>query len=190
MITIITPTIKGRERMLEECKASVKTQTKRVKHEVILDDNKIGASKIRNQAVKNAKTEWVLFLDDDDMLKPTHIEKIAPYLKDYDVIVTWPEYIGTPIQPQWLYQQFDPSILDKWCPWGQCAAVRRNIYLKVGGQPEKGVVFEDWALWKHLYKAGAKFKVIPEILWIHRWHPDQRTYRDLLEYKDGKLSLT
>ena len=189
MITIITPTIKGREDMLAECVASVKAQTKPVKHTIILDNKKLGAPAIRNKAVEDAKTDWVLFLDDDDLLHPKHIEKIEQFLKDFDVIVTWPEYIGMPVQPQWLYKEFDPSILDEWCPWGQCAAVRCSKYLEAGGQPEKGVVFEDWALWKRMREADAKFKVVPEILWVHRWHPGQRTNDDLQQHRDGKLKL-
>lgn len=190
MITVITPTIKGREDMLKTCKKSVAAQTKPAKHTVILDKHRAGAPKIRNQAVKNAKTEWVLFLDDDDALHPKHIEKIEPFLQDYDVVFTWPRYVGMPVQPQWLYKEFDPSILDEWCPWGQCAAVRRSKYLEVGGQPEKGVVFEDWALWKRLRDGGARFKIVPEILWIHRWHPAQRTNQDLIDHRGGKLKLS
>jgi glycosyltransferase involved in cell wall biosynthesis len=174
--------------MLQECIASVKAQTRPVIHKVVLDDKKIGAPAIRNQAVESATTEWVLFLDDDDLIHPQHIEAIEPFLDNYDVIMTWPEYMGAPVQPTWLWQEFDPPILDSWCPWSQCAAVRRQSYLDAGGQPE-GVVFEDWALWKRLRDTQARFKVVPQKLWMHRWHQGQRTREDMIEYQAGKRQL-
>lgn len=188
MITVITPTIIGRENMLKACIASVSEQSMPATHLVIQDTKKIGAPRIRNDAVESVSTEWVLFLDDDDLLEKTHIEKLQPYLNDYDVILTWPSYTGTPMQPTWLYKEFDPKILDEWCPWSQCAAVRRSKYLEVGGQPE-GVVYEDWALWKKLRDNGAKFKVVPEVLWTHHWHEGQRTKQDIKNYQAGKLTL-
>lgn len=189
MITVITPTIASRKELLAECVKSVKAQTVPVKHTIILDDTQQGAPAIRNAAVAAATSDWVLFLDDDDLLKPEHIAKIEPFADSADVIITWPDYLGFPVQPQWLWKEFDPAILDEWCPWGQCAAVRREIYLAVGGQPD-GVVFEDWALWKRLRDGGARFRIVPEILWTHRWHNQQRTITDMTEYHQGSRKLT
>jgi len=81
-VTVITPTVPGREKLLEECIESVRKQTLQpVAHLVLMDKDKEGPAVIRNRLLKQVETEWVAFLDDDDLLMPNHFDVHNTYMR-------------------------------------------------------------------------------------------------------------
>ena len=85
-VTVITPSMPSRERFLAEAMASVAAQTVPVAHLIIVDEGRSVAEK-RNALVEAADTEWVAFLDDDDLLDPHHIETLLGH--DADVVIPY-----------------------------------------------------------------------------------------------------
>ena len=74
-VTVVVPTIAGREDLLARALLSVATQTvEPAEVLVITDHQRQGAWWARNQGAALAKTRWLAWLDDDDELLPGHLE--------------------------------------------------------------------------------------------------------------------
>jgi hypothetical protein len=184
-LTVVTPTIEGREKFLQQNRKTVEAQTVgALPHLVMLDENRDGPSAIRNRLVEEVETPWVLFLDDDDWLEYDYYETVEPFLTDdYDVVYTWCKRLGFKDN---LDVEFDPERLKQgnFIPVTACVRVER--FHEVGGFPE-GVAYEDWALWVNTLKAGGKFHVIKEKKWTYRRHGGSRTHENQHKVASGQV---
>jgi glycosyltransferase involved in cell wall biosynthesis len=52
-----------------------------------IEGKKSGAGPVRNECIKKATTEWVAFLDDDDVVTNDYVEKLAMESKDADLVI-------------------------------------------------------------------------------------------------------
>lgn len=174
MITIVTPTIQGREQLLKECRFSIAAlaSTQPFTHITMLDVNGDGPAVMRNRMLKQVVTEWTLFLDDDDVLFPNYLDAVGPHLANADVVYTaWQLSGATDPVP---YPRFDPTLLRSHNFIPVTACVRTSMLRQVGGFPVDAEL-EDHALWLSLLDAGARFTYTPVIAWHYRRHPGSRT---------------
>lgn len=174
MITIVTPTIPGREHLLNECRTSVAAlaSTQPITHITMLDSNGDGPAAMRNRMLSQVLTEWTLFLDDDDLLFPNYLHAVTPHLAAADVVYTaWQLSGATDPVP---YPRFDPDLLRQHNFIPVTACVRTEALRKVGGFPNDAEL-EDHALWLALLDAGARFTYTPVIAWHYRRFPGSRT---------------
>lgn len=174
MITIITPTIPGREQLLKECRSSVAAlaSTQPFTHITMLDVNGDGPAVMRNRMLTQVATEWTVFLDDDDLLFPNYLDAVTPLLPDADVVYTAWQLTGA-VDPV-PYPRFDPDLLRQHNIIPVTACVRTELLQQVGGFPTDAEL-EDHALWLSLLDAGARFVYTPVIAWHYRRHPGSRT---------------
>jgi len=203
-VTVITPTISGREELLEECMASVDAQTmKPAKHLIGLDKNLEGPAVIRNRLAKEVDTEWIAFLDDDDLLMPNHFEIHNTYMRDegwdfghgnlelklvedvvadqgfmYDVISSWCMLVDDAGDSR----LFDTAphidrIMENHNSLPVTATVRTSTFRSVGGFSARAR-FEDMALWQSLIAANAEFKAVYIPTWYYRVHPNSRNSKE------------
>lgn len=176
MITVLTPTIHGREDLLRECQLSVaelaSTQTAPLTHIVMRDVNGDGPAVMRNRMLRQVTTEWTLCLDDDDLLFPNYLDVVTPHLSTADVVYTAWQLSGA-IDPV-PYPRFDPGLLRQHNFIPVTACVRTEMLRQVGGFPTD-VELEDHALWLNLVDAGARFVYSPVIAWHYRRQPGSRT---------------
>lgn len=186
ILTVVTPTIPGREDFLEQCKDSVLKQTAgKLPHVVGVDHDREGPAVVRNRLVEQVETPWVLFLDDDDWLEYDYYERIDPHLVDpHEVVYSWCKRVGLKVN---LDVEFDADSLrrDNFIPVTAC--VRTERFRELGGfPPEAG--YEDWALWiKILDAAGPEaFCLVKEHLWTYRRHPHSRTYQNQKDIAAGR----
>jgi glycosyltransferase involved in cell wall biosynthesis len=98
-VTVVIPTIAGREELLTRALRSVNAQ--QVKPGAIIvhqDDERRGAYWARNQGLEKVDTDWVAWLDDDDELLPNHIKVLVrgANKSGADLIFSYPEFIGGP----------------------------------------------------------------------------------------------
>lgn len=168
MITVITPTIPGREDQLAECRASVAALE--LNHMVMVDVNGEGPAVLRNRMLEHVVTEWVLFLDDDDLLFPNYVDTVTPHLADADVVYTAWQLSGA-IDP--MPHPFDPDLLRQHNIIPVTACVRTEAVRSVGGFGDEKL--EDHELWLALLDAGYRFRYTPVIAWHYRRAPQSRS---------------
>lgn len=193
-ITLITPTIPGREEMLERAIRSVLRQRQLPDFMmVMLDVHRMGCAEMKNAMVCKSSTEWVAFLDDDDELLPNHIETLMRAAHIYpqcDLFYTWFEPVGmtdplacpddagqmkNPLGIQFGERQQKHLLeVDNFIP---CTVMlRADAMLKVGGfqkhkEPPTPVYDrDDLGLWRAMLQAGSKFRHIPEVTWRYHHH--------------------
>lgn len=137
---------------------------------IALDHYRQGAAITRNRALNMATTEWVVFLDSDDILYPEYLEKVFIHQRENDADVVWPWFdVGGSTDP------FPMHFGRQWNPlephsFPITTLVRRELAIKVGGFPVLEPVGstclgEDFPFWVSLSNAGAKFAHLPERLW-------------------------
>lgn len=171
MITVVTPTIPGREHLLAECEASVKAAG--LPHLIALDENQAGPAPVRNRLVERVRTPWVLFLDDDDLLNPAYRQLVERYLSGADVVYTAWDLVGGD-EPKPKPGPFDAELLARQNFIPVTACVRVSALRAVGGFPE-GARLEDHELWKTMCAAGYRFRYVPVVAWTYRRLPGSRT---------------
>jgi GT2 family glycosyltransferase len=186
-IAVLTPTLPRRTEMLAEAIASVEAQTlKPAAHLIGVDHAGVGIGLMLNRLAAATRCQWLARLDDDDLLEPRHLEVLASAVPDADVVYTWcriaprvgpdgepptPSVLGTWWTPN---QEFDPDALRVANYIPATALIRRSLWEDIGGwsatgPPPQGAG-EDWDFWLRALDHGARFRCIPEVTWIYRYH--------------------
>jgi hypothetical protein len=184
-VTLIIPTVAGRQSLLERALASVACQTRRPDMVLIEPDpDRSGPGPTRNRALYRTVTEWVAFLDDDDELLPGHLRVLmrAAALSGADVLYPQFQDVGHVPEARRVPQglAFDPGLLGRANFIPITVLARTRLIREVGafadpaaaprrdGQPQ-----EDWGLWLRLLAARARFQPVPQVTWRWHHHPGQ-----------------
>lgn len=63
----------------------------------VVDERKLGPSSARNAGLRHVTTDWVMFFDSDDVMRPNHIERAMEIAeKDSEIdLIGWPIEINT-----------------------------------------------------------------------------------------------
>lgn len=139
-----------------------------------------GVCRARNTGLANVETPWVAFLDADDRVASTYVEKmLAPTddARSWDAI-----YCGyRRVTPEGVVAatSFDPrlaelgfELLARECPVAlHCMVVRRDRLLAIGGFDPALRTCEDWDLWQRLAREGLRVTAVPEMLADYRLSP-------------------
>jgi GT2 family glycosyltransferase len=111
-------------------------------------------------------SDWLLPLDDDDLLDPDCVEVLLAASADADVVYPFCRVEG----------RDDFYIVNKlWCERSLflqpfipvTALVRRDFFVMLGGF--RNVEMEDWDLQKRAVLHGARVVCVPEVLWTYRF---------------------
>lgn len=139
-------------------------------HLIAVDYKRIGPGFLRNLIVKQSAAEWLVFLDDDDLLDPEFVEL---HLKEAvaqqaDMVYALPRY---PPRSEWRppITAFDPRRLLAGPYIPITALVRRSTFDEVGGFRITNNC-EDHRLWLDMMKIGARFRHLPKVCWTYRLH--------------------
>lgn len=173
-VTIVTPSIPPRSSLLARMLASAAAQTHPVAaFSVALDNRKAGAGPTRTRALRQAQTDWVAFVDDDDELLPCHLEVLVRAQAETDADVVWPwfQVIGgsDPITCN-RGKQWDPASPHT---FPITALVRNEVAQECDFPPPlsgHGCSGEDFNFWMQVSNLGAKFHHVNEVTWC--WHHD------------------
>jgi glycosyltransferase involved in cell wall biosynthesis len=152
----------------------------------------------RNFGVQEAKSEWVAFLDADDLWQSNKLERQMEELSrnpEADLCYTGRVLLlqghentrlgkVVPVPPaekirQALYHNttFLPSSV----------VMRRSTFLAIGGHDTHFKIVEDWDTWLRLLHAGTKFAACSEPLMLYRIHSNSTSHNAipaLLECKE------
>jgi glycosyltransferase involved in cell wall biosynthesis len=147
---------------------------------ILKKDKKQGLSYAKEFGLKHVETEWVGFLDGDDLYLPDKIEKQLHYIEnnEIDFLATHAWNITGINDDNLLPSCFDVNdnithldifnkIFSENVLTHGSMLVRKNALLELGGYRDiKGM--EDWDLWQRAINNGYKFYQIPERLYIYR----------------------
>jgi GT2 family glycosyltransferase len=190
-LTIITPSIPGREHLLSECIQSVQNQTLRPWAHLIrvqsplserLDVAHIAA---QQQALLPAvETGWLSCLGDDDLYLPNHVDTVAEHFDRADVVYTLDEQRHLPSTDVngWSNDEI-LELLGRMNFLNGSSAMRTELVREVGGWGvpdangvfESGATWEDWDLNIRMARAGARFLFVPVTTWVYRLGPHARS---------------
>jgi glucosyl-dolichyl phosphate glucuronosyltransferase len=155
-----------------------------------------GLSKARNTALKEAKSSYIAFLDDDAIPCPNWL---ASLLHAFQTVQPEPVCVGGLIRPLWelpkpdwvqptmenLFTILDGGDQPRWFrpnefPWGANVAYQRDALLKIGGFHEKLgrkgkslLSGEEYLLNATLQNQGGGFYYHPEAA-VDHWIPKER----------------
>lgn len=153
----------------------------------------VGRVAALNLALQEAKDDWLLMMDADDLALPQLIEKEVLFLErhpHYCLVSCGWGYIGVNGRPLKATQipllksppSFDPT-LDAYIRNSGSLFLRRPV-IEVGGY--RDVLAEDWDLWVRLNEASYKMACIPEILLLYRTLPDSRSTKNFILHRLSK----
>lgn len=225
LVTVILPCYNCRESWLRETMNSLRTQTFPKFKVLIVDDGSHPALQLnseithdldvslirhkrnrglpaaRNTGVEHSRSKFVIFLDPDDLVEPTCLEKLllAYWLwnrEEGDVGFVYPGTMQFRTGPQGErlpyyyhaipYSKRELLSLDRgFIP--SFALIPRQLYLEAGGMCSLVRGYEDYDFWLRLWAFGYHGKVLPERLFWYRRHDRGRT-REIeareLEWRD------
>lgn len=163
---MLTATVPERDYLLEEAAKSVADQTVQpVVYHIGVDENRLGAAVTYNKLVEQVDTEWVTFLDDDDLLLPNHLEVLLANSEHQDIVYTRPRFDGWTGHPGYL-KPYSPELLEKESIVPITAMLRTDLFREVGGFPD-GWGY-DWRMWLACSDVGARVNPVEEVTWVYR----------------------
>lgn len=165
----LTATLTDRQSLLEECRASVSAQTVAAEHLVGVDVSREGPATIRNRLAADTDADWLIPLDDDDLVDADFVERLTPHLDGADVVYPWCRVKDfLPGLPPWTPNRlFRAENLLRFNFIPVTAMVSHELWDAVGGMPEN-VANEDWRFWQRCLAEGARFRCVPEVVWTYR----------------------
>lgn len=159
LVSVLTPTIRGREKFLHECRLSVLAQsfTQR-EHLVLLDVEREGCSSTVNTLARAARGEWLFLVADDDLLLPGCLQAHLRVSATSDIVYCPPLVWGEDHHQFWG----GPPMIPSTC------LIRKNLWMKLGGYDESARHTEDRFLFERAMKEDARFTRIEEPTWVYR----------------------
>jgi len=168
--------------LLDECWGETKSMLEAIELNinflVIERDKKEGLAYAKNYGLSFVDTEYVAFLDADDLYEPTKLEKQVNFIKDNDVdflgthasnINTSRREIKTPscfdVNSYNKHEEIVNKLLHENCLTHGSMLIKMKALKELGYYNHvKGS--EDWDLWRRAAQAGYKFHQLPERLYV------------------------
>lgn len=151
-VTVIVPTIPGREELLGRCLRSVAAQTLPVEGPYVLCDAPVPGmpapvhvAEMQNKMLGWVRTPWVMRLADDDWLEPEHVAMLVDWAQmsapaysaapdvyySFEVDGEIPHYNSNILSPESMVMAL---AVDNWIDGSACL-VRTDTLWKLGGWP-------------------------------------------------------
>jgi GT2 family glycosyltransferase len=175
---MLTASLPERHVFRDDAIRSVAAQTLApVAHIVAIDYERVGPGAMLNRmmpAALAAGAEWVAQAADDDLLYPHHLETLYAAAEDADVIYPYCEVEGRNWSPN---APFDADRLRRENYIPATTMIRASLCAELGWREETANGWEDWDFWLRALDAGARFKCVPEVTWLYRFHGSNLSWR-------------
>lgn len=181
-VSVVTPTIPGRELLLEDARLSVEEQdlAGTLEHRVMCDILGVGPARVRNALLEEVDAPLVAFLDDDDLLDPDHLSSLLALLAETDASVaySWCRTVGParvrvprPLFPRetWRTMKAGRNVIP-------VTVVAKTSAIRAGGCFRESDRYEDYALWMRLHALKHPFALLPRETWTYRMLGENRTH--------------
>lgn len=200
-VTVVIPT-RDRPALLADALASVAAQNHPATRTLVVDDGSMeppatapegavevvrggaggGVSAARNRGLERVTTEWVAFLDDDDLWAPHKLARQLAAATRAGAAFAWCAVVVVDHRrrPVGIVRAADPAALLprllRTNVVGTPSAVlaRTELVRAVGGFDEELALLADWDLWLRLATAG-RGAASPEVLVAYTEHPGSMT---------------
>ena len=163
---------------------------------LVLHQENRGPASARNTAINNSKGEYLLFLDADNKIKDSYIDKAVDILNSNEaigVVYANPTYFGNIIKERvFVTRTFNIRDLIAENYIDMCSIVRKKVWESISGFDEKRVLIghEDWDFWIRTSKLGWKFFYLNEELFYYRINNNSlistiinnKKYQDVFKY--------
>jgi hypothetical protein len=147
----------------------------------MVDVHREGAPAMFDKIIKQADTEWVAILADDDELLPHHLETMCDLVTSQEADIGFTHFKYSGLSNAGHLEKYRGIPFDNDNPRQMTGVfmARRELLLEVGGHStdfdplsyerdnEGNRIGEDFLIVKRLAAAGARFAVSPEITWIY-----------------------
>jgi len=147
----------------------------------------------RNRAAENAESEYLFFIDADELIPPHAIERMleAAVLSGADCLVSASLLFSGDEPPYTTVAKYMPiganlvaGLIEPIIFGGPMILIKRSVFDAIGGyREERGAAHEDWELHARLAMHGYDTDVLPEYLHQYRQLPD-----GLAKTSDGFLA--
>ncbi len=152
-----------------------------------------GPSQAANRALQESKGELTAFHSSDDMSDPTRLAKQADALltdPELDIVATHIAEInsnGDKLTPdgdigRWFNHALDLNHPESWIWQNKLASptilCRRSVFDECGAFDPGLIYTQDWAYWMHAVLGGRKIRVVPQPLYLYRFHGENLTHKD------------
>lgn len=142
------------------------------------NDQNMRQSASRNRAIENAKGEFIVIVDSDDICVPERLERQLNYFSDYpecEVLGTsYSIFFDTKVNEcQSVVSANINDIYD-----GQplvhnpTCMIKRSVFVSHGSFNSKYDDAEDYELWSRWFAEGVNFNNLPDVLYKKRIHED------------------
>ena len=143
---------------------------------VITNQSNQGALKTRLKAIREAKGEWIAFLDSDDLWKPDKLSKQLALRNDTgcDLVYTGSSFIDENGQPyEWILHVPERTeykqLLKQNIISNSSVLVKKDLFVRFAPDNEdKHDMHEDFACWLGMLRAGHTARGIDEPLITYR----------------------
>ena len=144
-----------------------------------------GVAAARNEALRRARTPYVLALDADDRLAEGALRALRAPLRAYPEIGFSYGLIGFfgAWQGVMKLPPYDPYGLLFRHSIGPSALVRRELFEDVGGYDPLFRGYEDWELWLHALQCGWHGRRVEEVTHLYRRHGPTRHHDARANYR-------
>jgi glycosyltransferase involved in cell wall biosynthesis len=156
-----------------------------------------GQAASRNIGVQQAASEWIAFIDSDDLWEPGKLElqmaelALHPqagicYTARLNLIEDGGIVRGNLITPVPPPDAIGPSLHRSTTFLPSSVVIRRTAFLAIGGFNTHFRIMEDWELWLRLLNAGTEFAACPWPLLRYRVHPTSVSHNVLPALREAE----
>ncbi len=164
--------------------ASEAQKDERIK--VITHPKNKGVSAARNSGIKAARGKYILPLDSDDRIAPTHLEKTGALIikEKADLVCTHYKCFGE--RNHICYISNDAKAIKRRLPFTNafpvCSLYKKSAWQEFEGYDEELFGYEDWDLWLHFAEAGKKLVLLDEVLFFYQLRNDGLYFKALKKH--------